>query len=90
MGQVNVTLVRADTNQEFDVELPNDSTMEVLVPALVKELGLPLSGPDGNNIAYELSNKRTGHNMRDRDTLANAGVKEGDVLLFTSTFVAGV
>jgi len=90
MAQVSVTLVRADTNQEFDVELPDDANIRELLPALVKELGLPLTGPDGNQVAYELSNKRTGKEYKEDQTLGSAGTKTGDSLLLTSTFVAGV
>lgn len=89
MGQVSITLVRADTNQEFDVELPDDAAITELLPALVKELGLPLTGQDGNQVAYELSNKRTGTELKESETLGSAGVKNGDLMLLTSTFVAG-
>lgn len=89
MGQINITLVRADTNQEYNIELPNDCAMGDLLPALVKELGLPLKGPDGNQISYEISNKRTASELKETQTLSSAGVKEGDLLLLTSTFVAG-
>lgn len=89
MSQISVTLVRADTNQEFDVELPDDAAIAELLPALVKELGLPLTGPDGNQVAYELSSKRTGREFKEKDTLGTGGAKAGDVLLLTSTFVAG-
>ena len=89
MAQVSITLVRADTNQEFDVELPDDAPIMELLPALVKELGLPLTGPDGNQVAYELSNKRTGMEYKEADTLGSLGTKTGDSLLLTSTFVAG-
>jgi len=89
MSQVSITLVRADTNQEFDVELPDDANISELLPALVKELGLPLTGPDGNQVAYELSNKRTGRELKENDSLGTASTKTGDVLLLTSTFVAG-
>jgi len=89
MPQVSITLVRADTNQEFDVELPDDASIAELLPAVVKELGLPLTGPDGNQIAYELSNKRTGREYKEDQSLGGAGTKTGDVLLLTSTFVAG-
>ena len=89
MSQVSITLVRADTNQEYDVELPDDCVVSDLLPELVKKLGLPLTGPDGNQVAYELSNKRTGREFKEADTLGSAGTKSGDVLLLTSTFVAG-
>ena len=89
MTQIAITLVRADTNQEFDVELPDDHDIAGLLPALVKELGLPLTGPDGNQVAYEISNKRTGREYKEADTLGSVGTKTGDVILLTSTFVAG-
>lgn len=89
MSQISVTLVRADTNQEYDVELPDDHGISDLLPALVEKLGLPLTGPDGNQVAYELSNKRTGREYKEVDTLGSASTKSGDVLLLTSTFVAG-
>lgn len=89
MAQISVTLIRADTNQEFDVELPDDVPVQELLPALVKELGLPLTGPDGAPVSYELSSKRTGLQYRERDSLGKGGTKEGDVLLLTSTFIAG-
>lgn len=89
MAQVNITLVRADTNQEYDIELPDDCPLSELLPALVKELGLPVTGPDGNQVAYELSSKRTGYEIKERESLKDGSVKNGDVLLLTSTFVAG-
>ena len=89
MAQIDVTLIRADTNQEFDVELPDDSLIGELLPALIKELGLPRTGPDGNIVHYEISSKRTAHDLKERETLGTAGMKSGDVLLLTSTFVAG-
>jgi hypothetical protein len=89
MSQISVTLIRADTNQEFDVELPDDAAISELLPALLKQLCLPLTGPDGNQVAYELSNKRTGREYKEAETLGSAGTKAGDVLLLTSTFVAG-
>jgi hypothetical protein len=89
VSQVSITLVRADTNQEFDVELPDDAPISELLPALVKELGLPLTGPDGNQVAYELSNKRSGREYKEGDSLGSVGTKTGDSCLLTSTFVAG-
>ena len=53
MSQINVTVVRADTNQEYEVELPDNARLEDLLPQLVQQLGLPLVGPDGNRISYQ-------------------------------------
>lgn len=88
MAQLSVTIVRADTGAAFDVDLPDDVPMSELLVELVKEMGLPRTSDNGDVIAYELSNKRTGDWVRD-GTLAAKGIKNGDVFLLTSTFVAG-
>ncbi len=89
MPQITVTVVRADTNQEYEVELPDDAKLDDLLPQLVQQLGLPLVGPDGNRISYQLSNKRTSQELKQNKSLAEYGSKQGDMLLLTSTFVAG-
>ena len=89
MPQITVTVVRADTNQEYEVELPDNSKLDDLLPQLVQQLGLPLVGPDGNRISYQLSNKRTSQELKQNKSLAEYGAKSGDMLLLTSTFVAG-
>jgi type VII secretion system (Wss) protein YukD len=89
MPQITVTVVRADTNQEYEVELPDNAKLDDLLPQLVQQLGLPLVGPDGNRISYQLSNKRTSQELKQNKTLSEYGAKNGDMLLLTSTFVAG-
>jgi thiamine monophosphate kinase len=89
MPQINVTVVRADTNQEYEVELPDNAKLDDLLPQLVQQIGLPLVGPDGNRISYQLSNKRTSQELKQNRTLSEYGAKNGDMLLLTSTFVAG-
>lgn len=86
--QLSVTVVRADTGQAFDVDLPGDADVGALLPLLVDEMKLPREA-DGNIVAYELSNKRTGDSLREGKTLLDRGVKIGDVLMLTSSFVAG-
>jgi hypothetical protein len=90
MPQITVTVVRADTNQEYEVELPDNARLEDLLPQLVQQLGLPLVGPDGNRISYQLSNKRTSQELKQNHTLSEYNTKNGDMLLLTSTFVAGL
>ena len=89
MPQITVTVVRADTNQQYEVELPDDAKLDDLLPQLVQQLGLPLVGPDGNRISYQLSNKRTSQELKQNKTLGEYATKNGDLLLLTSTFVAG-
>lgn len=86
---LNVTIVRADTNQAYDVELPGDQTISALLPEIVSAMGLPRATADGELVVYELSNKRSGESIGEHATLGMKGTKDGDVLLLTSTFVAG-
>lgn len=88
MAQLNITIVRADTNGAYDVELPDDEPVEALLAEIIREIGLPRSDARGEHITYEISSKRTGELVMD-GTLASKGVKDGDCLLLTSTFVAG-
>ena len=90
MTEMSITIVRADTNQAYDVDLPNDVVVGDLLPEIVREMGLPRVTPDGELVAYELSVKRTGDTLLETVTLSMKGVKAGDVLLLTSTFVAGL
>lgn len=89
MAQLTLTILRADTNAAFDVDLPDDAPVPDLLTEIIREMGLPRSDESGEYITYELSSKRTGDLVMD-GTLASRGVKTGDVLLLTSTFVAGV
>lgn len=91
MSQISVTLVRADTNQEFDVERPDDANIEELLPALVEGARPAAHRPrrEPGGVQSELSNKRTGREYKENDSLGSAGTKAGDVILLTSTFVAG-
>lgn len=86
--QIAVTVTRADTGQSFDVDLPDEIPMGQLLDELTKEMGLPRLGSSGDLAVYEVSSKRTGGTLRD-GSLASSGVKAGDVLLLTSSFVAG-
>lgn len=89
MSQLTVTVVRADTNQEYEVELPADAKLDELLPQLVQQIGLPLVGPDGSRITYQLSNKRTSQELKQNKSLSDYSTKSGDLLLLTSTFIAG-
>lgn len=89
MSQIYLSIIRADTNQEFEAELPGNIIVSKLLPELISKLGLPITGPDGNRISYELSNKRTGKNYLGDLNLEEQDTKNGDILILTTTFIAG-
>jgi hypothetical protein len=52
-------------------------------------LGLPLTDPGANPISYRFQHKASGRELQDNQTLAEAGVKEGDVLRLQPELTAG-
>ena len=45
---IEITVVRADTNKPFDVTLPDDADVSGLLPELVREIGMPRLDAEGS------------------------------------------
>ena len=56
---------------------------------LVEKIKLPSVGPDGNPISYKFIQKVTGRQLLETQTLAEAGIKDGDVLRLQPEITAG-
>lgn len=50
---------------------------------------MPVTGPDGQPISYKFHHKVSGKQLKDDQTLAGAGVKDGDVLRLHPEITAG-
>ncbi|HUW12460.1 MAG TPA: hypothetical protein VM537_22225 [Anaerolineae bacterium] len=61
------------------IELPADIPIDLLIPAMVARLDLPLA-MKGWPVMYELDNKRTGERVEAGHTLASAGIRSEDKL----------
>ncbi len=89
MGKVNVVIVDATGNKEQKVGLPDDIKCGIIMVKLVEKIKLPSVGPDGNPISYKFIHKVTGRQLLESQTLAEAGIKDGDVLRLQPEITAG-
>ena len=89
MGKVNVIIVDATGNKEQRVGLPDDIKTGVIMVKLVEKIKLPSVGLDGNPISYKFIHKVSGRQLLETQTLAEAGVKDGDVLRLQPEITAG-
>lgn len=89
MPSVTVTLTDATASKEQAATVPDDAPAIRLVAKLVQLLGLPLAGPDGLPLAYKFHHRASGRQLRDDETLASAGVRDGDLLRLVAEITAG-
>lgn len=89
MAKVNVVIVDATGNKEQKVGLPDDIKCGIIMVKLVEKIKLPSVGPDGNPISYKFIHKVTGRQLLEAQTLAEAGIKDGDVLRLQAEITAG-
>jgi uncharacterized ubiquitin-like protein YukD len=89
MGKVNVTVIDATGNKEQQATLPDDAPVKRILAKLVQMMALPVTGPDGSLMSYKFHHKASGKQLADDQTLAEAGVKDGDVLRLQPEITAG-
>jgi len=89
MGKLNVIIVDATGNKEQKVGLPDDIKIGIIMVKLVEKIKLPSTGPDGNPISYKFIHKVTGRQLLETQTLADAQIKDGDVLRLQPEITAG-
>lgn len=71
------------------VELPSDSAVNRVVAVLVDRMNLPRHSPDGQLMSYKFHHRGSGRQLLDDDTLAGAGVRNGDILRLQPEITAG-
>ena len=89
MGKLNVIIVDATGNKEQKVGLPDDIKCGIIMVKLIEKIKLPSVGPDGNPISYKFIHKVTGRQLLETQTLAEAGIKDGEVLRLQPEITAG-
>jgi len=88
MSDTPVTIILPSGGSR-NAEVPNDVLVKELLPELTTSLELPTTGPDGRPVSYRLDSKALGRELREVETLAQAGVPEGDRLMMTADVTAG-
>lgn len=89
MGSIDVNVIDVTGSREQVANLPDDAPVRRVISKLVEMMGLPMTGPDGAPLSYRFHHKASGRQLGDSETLASAGVHEGDVLRLTPEIVAG-
>ncbi|MEI7845536.1 MAG: EsaB/YukD family protein [Chloroflexota bacterium] len=88
MSDTSVTIVLPSGGSR-NAEVPNDVPVKELLPELTTSLELPVTGPDGRPVSYRLDSKALGRELKEVETLAQAGVPTGDRLMMTADVTAG-
>jgi hypothetical protein len=70
-------------------EVPDDVLVKDLIPELTTSLELPVTGPDGRPVSYRLDSKALGRELKEDETLSQAGIPQNDRLMMTADVTAG-
>ncbi len=89
MGTVMMRVWDVTGSRSRQVEAPLDVPIRRLLVILVERMNLPLNSPDGQIMSYKLHHKRSGQQLLDDQTLAEAGVRDSDDLRLQPEITAG-
>ena len=87
-GDLTVTIVLPSGGART-AEVPDDIAVRDLMAELTSLLKLPTLGPDGRPMSYRVDSKALGRELREDETLAQAGVPPDDRLILTADITAG-
>lgn len=89
MGMIRTRIMDVSGIRICEIEAPDDVPINRVLVLLVERLNLPLNSPDGQIMSYKLHHRRTGQQLLDHQTLAEAGICEGDELRLQPEITAG-
>jgi hypothetical protein len=89
MPSTRIRVLDVSGSRSRDVDAPDDVAVNRIIALLVEKMSLPLNSPDGQIMSYKLYHRRTGQQLLDGHTLADAGILEGDELRLQPEITAG-
>ena len=89
MGTLRLRVVDVSGSRTTEVEAPDDVPVNRLLVVLIERMNLPLNSPDGQLMSYKLHLRRSGTQLLDSQTLAQADVRGGDELRLQPEITAG-
>jgi hypothetical protein len=89
MGLIQLKISDISGSRVSDVEAPDEVPVNRILVVLIERMNLPLNSPDGQLMSYKLHHRRTGQQLLDNQTLAQAGVQPGDELRLQPEITAG-
>jgi hypothetical protein len=88
MSDISVTIILPSGGSR-NADVPDDVPVKELLPELTTSLELPVTGPDGRPMSYRLDSKALGRELKEDETLAQAGIPQSDRLMMTADVTAG-
>lgn len=89
MNTIDVVITDATGTREQEATVPANVPSVRLIAKLVELMHLPLAGPDGQPLSYKFHHRAGGRQLRDNETLADAGVDPTDSLRLVPEITAG-
>lgn len=89
MSTTRIRVLDVSGSRAREVEAPDDVAVNRIIALLVEKMSLPLNSPDGQIMSYKLHHRRSGQQLLDKQTLAEAGVIDGDELRLQPEITAG-
>ena len=89
MPDIMIEVWDATGNKRQQVEVPVESEVNRVIAVLVDRMTLPRHSPDGQMMSYKFHHKASGRQLLDTQTLADAGVSNGDILRLQPEITAG-
>jgi uncharacterized ubiquitin-like protein YukD len=89
MAMVTVQVWDATGNKRRMVEMPSDAPVNRLLAVLLEKMTFPQFAPDGQPLSYKFHHRGSGKQLLDEQTLADVGVKDGDILRLQPEITAG-
>ena len=86
---LNIKVSDISGSRMSQVEAPDDVPVNRILVVLIERMNLPLNSPDGQLMSYKLHHRRTGQQLLDNQTLAQAGVAGDDELRLQPEITAG-
>ena len=88
MSDIEVTIILPSGGAR-KAEIPDDVIIRDLLAELASLLEMPTVGPDGRPMGYRLDSKALGRELKDDETLGDAGIPAEDRLILTADITAG-
>lgn len=88
MPDTSVTVIMPNGGAR-KADVPADVPVRDLLTELTALLELPTVGPDGRPMGYRLDSKALGRELKEDETLAEAGIPADDRLILTADITAG-
>jgi hypothetical protein len=89
MPNTRIRVLDVSGSRMREVDAPADVAVNRIIALLVEKMSLPLNSPDGQIMSYKLHHRRTGRQLLDGQTFAEAGVADGDELRLQPEITAG-